>query len=373
MLKMHLTRLIAAVLSITVIALGNDPAQQASADNAAGYTHVPVNVSFVPNVGTGGLAGGNTVSNFSLNVIGGSIGTLHGVEFGSIVNIERKDVIGAQWAGIVNIVGNNTSGVQFAGISNITGHKTNGVQYAGITNITGHEANGVQYAGINNIAGNNSSVCQFAGVSNIIGNSNALQMAGVSNIARDINGAQICGVVNIAKKVNGVQIGVINIAEDINGVPIGLFNYVKSVGLHYQLYIDEIGMTNVAIRSGSKHVYSLLTLGVQINNDFAGSYGWGMGGRIPVNEKLFITTDLLAQVLYTKELWHESSRFVGRIRAGASWQIKPRFALIGGVSVNTYLSKVDEGDMLPKYIPNAEKDGKRWQRVWPGAYLGMEF
>ena len=54
------------------------------------YTHVPVNVSFVPNVGTGCFAGGKTESNVSLNIIGGAIGTLKGAEFGSIVNIDGK-------------------------------------------------------------------------------------------------------------------------------------------------------------------------------------------------------------------------------------------------------------------------------------------
>jgi hypothetical protein len=58
---------------------------------------------------------------------------------------------------------------------------------------------------------------------------------------------------------------------------------------------------------------------------------------------------------------------------GGGWQIKPRFALIGGVSINSYYSKEDEGKTLPGYLPDAKKDGKRWKRVWPGAYIGMEF
>jgi hypothetical protein len=358
MFTKYLTNAAAVTLTVAALVLSSETAKPESSSTDDEYTHVPVNVSFVPNVGTGGFAGGNTESNVSFNVIGGAIGTLKGAELGSIVNIERNDVIGAQMSGIVNVVGDNVTGAQIAGISNITGNVTRGLQVGGISNFTG----------------NNSSVCQIGGVANVAGSSNGLQVAGVANVADNINGAQISGVVNVARSVKGTQIGVINVADEINGVPIGLFSYVKSVGLRYQIFIDEIGLTNFAIRNGGEHVYTLLMFGAQINNEeFVGSYGWGIGGRIPVTERFSATTDLLAQALHTKELWDEKTRFISRFRVGGSWQIKPHFALIGGVSINTYLSKEDEGKTLPGYLPDAKKDGKRWKRVWPGAYIGMEF
>lgn len=58
MLKKHLYKLIAALLTLSVLAMANEPAQDQASTENAGYTHVPVNISFVPNVGTGGLAGG---------------------------------------------------------------------------------------------------------------------------------------------------------------------------------------------------------------------------------------------------------------------------------------------------------------------------
>jgi hypothetical protein len=358
MVTKYLYNAAAVTLTVAALTLSNETAQPQPSSAGDEYTHVPVNVSFVPNVGTGGFAGGNTESNVSFNIIGGAICTLKGAELGSIVNIERKDVIGAQMSGIVNVVGDNVTGAQFAGISNITGNVTRGLQVGGISNFTG----------------NNSSVCQVGGVANVAGKSNGLQVAGVANVVDNINGAQVSGVVNVARKVNGAQIGVINIADEIDGVTIGLFSYVKSVGLRYQVFVDEIGLTNFAIRSGGKNVYTLLTLGVQINDEeFAGAYGWGIGGRIPVTDKFFATTDLLGQALHTRELWNENTRFIGRFRVGGGWQIKPRFALIGGVSINSYYSKEDEGKTLPGYLPDAKKDGKRWKRVWPGAYIGMEF
>ncbi len=357
MLQKHLYKLITAVLALSVFAMASEQAQQPTSENAA-YTHVPVNISFVPNVGTGGLAGGKTECNVSFNIIGGSLGTLKGAEFGSILNIETKDVYGAQMAGIVNVVGNNTRGVQFAGITNVSARTTHGFQFAGI----------------NNYAGTNSSVCQFGGIANVSGNNEGAQVAGIANVSRDVYGIQISGIANVAKKVNGVQIGLINIAEDIDGVPIGLFSYVKSVGLHYQVFVDEIGMTSFAIRNGGEHVYSLLSVGVQGNDvGFAGVFGLGIGGRVPFKEKFFATTDIIAQLLYTEDIGHEDTRFISRFRVGGGWQIKPRLALIGGFSVNTYLSREDAGKTLPKYLPAAEKNNTRWKRVWPGAYVGMEF
>ncbi len=422
-LKKLLTTLIIA-LSASSLVFSNEQIQskQMSEEEKA-YSHVPVSFSFVPNIGSNGFEGNKKESNVSFNVIGGSLGTLKGVELGGIMNMEQENMYGAQMAGIVNTVNNDVKGVQYAGVvnvvkNNVTGlqhsgvaniannnvngvqdagivniarNSLNGVQYAGISNIAGKKTNGLQMAGISNNAGQNSNVCQLAGITNIgfnligaqfggitnvaNGNMQGIQAAGINNFVNgDINGIQMSGIINIAKNVKGLQIGLINIADDSEGLSLGLFNYIKSVGLHYQFFVDEIGLTNFAVRSGGKKIYTLLTLGIQINNEeFAGSYGWGVGYRFKINDNFHINSDILTQALFTRDLWREDSRFIGKLRVGGNWQISKNFALLGGVSLNTYLSKVDEGKTLPSFLPNAKKDGERWHRVWPGVYMGMEF
>ncbi len=360
MLQSKLTKIISAVVCTTVVVFGTESSQQkASIANADAYRHIPVNVSFVPNVGTGGFAGNKAESNLSLNVIGGAIGSLKGAEFGGVVNIEKDNMSGAQFSGVVNVVGNDVTGVQFAGVTNVGTQSTKGLQIGGVNNITG----------------SNSSVCQLSGVSNVAGNSNGVQISGVSNVALDYKGVQISGVANVAKKVTGVQIGLINIADDIDGVPIGLFSYVRSVGLHYQVYVNEVGHVTTAIRNGGEYCYSLLMFGVQPYDQKAlGTFGFGIGGRLPIKEKYFLTSDITTEMLFTRDVLDEDLRFITRFRVGGGWQIQPRLALIGGFSLNTYHSKEDAGEMFPEFIPEGEKkkDGL-WRRTWPGAYVGLEF
>ncbi len=335
----------------------------------------PVSVSFVPNIGTGGLEGKNNETNLSLNIIGGTNGSLKGAEIGGIVNIETRNVMGFQYSGVVNSVGGDVMGWQESGICNVTVGEVYGYQNSGVLN-TAKKINGFQESGVVNIATKGVNGLQAAGITNIThGTVNGVQIAGIHNKGADLNGVQIGGVVNVAKNVKGVQLGLVNISDNIDGVSLGLFNYVKSVGLHYQIYADEIGATSIALRNGGEYLYTLLTVGVKPhdNDNIACFIGWGIGGRLPIKEKYFVNMDAIAQALYSDQYENDETDFLGKVRLGGGWQFNPHIALIGGFSMNVFMSKDNKGDLLPGYVAGAKRHLHRWTRVWPGAYLGLEF
>jgi hypothetical protein len=170
----------------------------------------------------------------------------------------------------------------------------------------------------------------------------------------------------------------INIADEVNGAPIGLFSYVKSVGLHYQFFIDETGFGNSALRCGGKNVYTLLNASVQGKSDmgkdnFTWSLGYGLGVRYDISNRFYVNADVMAQLLQHQNTWEEDLNVITRYRAGGGFRVNEHFALIGGLTANTLLSRVESGSgIVPGWLSEGEKKGDTWHRFWPGVYLGVE-
>jgi len=364
----------AVTLALVSLSFGTDQNDQTPLPQEK-LIKTPVKFSFAPNVGTGGLVGENNETNLSLNLIGGTNGTINGVEVGGVVNIVTRNVAGFQYSGVVNTVGGDVMGWQDAGVCNVVNGDLYGYQNSGVFNSAG-KVYGHQESGVVNVAYQEVNGLQAAGITNVTpGTVNGMQVSGFVNTGGDVNGAQISGVVNIAKNVKGVQLGLVNISDNIQGVPLGLVNYIRSVGFHYQAYVDEIGATSFALRNGGEYLYTLLTLGFKYydDNNIACAFGWGIGGRVPINEKWSANIDAIAQALSSEQYTNDETDFLGKVRIGGGWQINSHVALIGGLSMNVFMSEDNKGDLLPGYIADAQRHLHRWTRVWPGAYVGLEF
>jgi hypothetical protein len=359
------------------------------------YTYRPVSVSFVPGFSTNGLDSKTVKSGLSLNIIGGSIGQVHGVELGGVFNTDEDDVYGYQGAGVFNIVGgvfggvqqagvfniasDNVIGYQGAGVFNIDGHGFAGVQQAGVFNIVGgvfsgaqmagvinivdDEFRGAQMAGVANVAGNGSvgpqvagvvNVCdhgffgvQLAGVASIAGEQMyGLQLSGVVNAADEFTGAQV-GLVNIAGKGNGLQLGLVNIADEID-IPIGLVSIVKNGMFHANVWATEYAPVNVGVKFGSKIIYNVFSVGYGPRGGEDRLYaGIGIGGHIPL-DRFFIDIDVLNQGVYREGRWFEEggSDLLSSLRLSGGWQLADFLALTAGPTLNlsvTNMADTDEG------------------------------
>ena len=247
---------------------------------------IPVQVSFLPGMGSQQLTKGLNVNCFSLNILAGYSKGVSGFEIGSLANITGSNVKGGQVAGIANIVNGQVNGLQLAGVFNYTFNQVRGVQISGVGNISNNSVKGLQLAGVSNnnkgivtgaqVSGvlNTNSLnidgLQLAGVASIqMGEITGCQLSGIYGIASDVRGVQLSGIMshathdvsgvqissflNKAGKLNGLQLGIVNIADSIeNGVQVGLFNIVKN-GYHaFEFTKDETYYCNFMCKTGGK-------------------------------------------------------------------------------------------------------------------------
>lgn len=370
------------------------------------FADKPYQVSLAPSLGTHGRMGGQVVNKFSLNVLGGYTAGVDGVEIAGGFNIVKKDVDNVQVAGVLNITGGKVHGVQVAGLHNNVLDSVTGVQVAGVSNmangplrgvqITGalqhvhNSVNGVQVAGVASSAGGKVEGLQLSGGFNTAGDSlHGAQISGLFNSAREIHGAQITGGANITKGtvkgaqisalfnkahvVEGVQIGLINIADSTTGYSIGLINIVKHGYHKLSMFSTDVLPVNVAWKSGSRQLYSILTGGMNFDREPSLLLGYGMGREMPLHPKLSLTMELLVSTLHMGRENENSQLY----RFGTSLMYKPvkGLAIFGG-PVFTLHFRDEAGEGKPYIGPRPGADYPGFNlgnngRGWLGWQLGL--
>ena len=300
-------------------------AMSAAQDNSEQYIERTVSIAFVPGLSSNGIDAGKVSSRFSLNIIGGNLGRLDGAELGSVFNVEKGDARFFQAGGVLNVVGGDFTGVQLAGVLNTSGGLTRGAQ-----------------------------------------------LAGVVNVARQLEGAQV-GVVNVAGSGRGAQVGVVNVAEDID-VPIGLVNVIKNGQFHVNVYATEFSFANIGIKTGSKVVHTILTLGWQPGSDTQLVSGLGIGGHIPL-DPFFVDIDAVQHFLVRGfGNWEKNSdRQLTTLRLIGGWQLADGLALTAGPTLNIWTSPWEDGSAVPFYnLPIYHREGNSNVRIWPGFAVGLQ-
>jgi hypothetical protein len=365
---MSRVRLFAAIL---VLFAGS---VSASEDEPGRYSYRPVSVAFVPGLSTNGLDSRMVSSSFSLSIIGGYIGRVHGAELGSVFNIDEDEVIGYQAAGVLNVVGGGFSGLQQAGIVNVVGGWFSGAQTAGVVNVAGGSVAGAQLAGAVNVVDGGFRGAQLAGVVNVAGGrSSGAQLAGVVNAADVVSGAQI-GLVNIAGESHGLQLGLVNIADEAD-VPIGLVSVVENGMFHLNAWSNEFAPVNVGIKTGSNTIYNVFMLGFRPSGESARVFGGiGLGGHIPLN-RFFVDIDLLSHGVYTGPDWNPEggSDLLSSLRLTGGWQAIDGLAITAGPTLNVWVSNREDGSAVPFYdAPLFQWHGSENVRIWPGFTVGLQ-
>ena len=374
---------------------------------------IPIQVSFLPGMGSQQLTKGLNVNSFSLNILAGYSKGISGFEIGSLANIIGGDVKGGQVAGIANIVNGQINGLQLAGVFNYTFNHVSGVQISGVGNISNNNVEGLQLAGVSN---NNKGTINGAQISGVL-NTNlrkmtGLQLAGVANIqidkiigcqlsgvygiasdvkgvqfsgimshtTHDVSGVQISSLLNKARKLNGLQIGIVNIADSIeNGVQVGLFNIVKNGYRAFEFTKDETYYCNFMYKTGGKRLYSILDAGIMKDNV---GVGYGMGYIQPIYKRLSINMDAIYSALLAT---NTSDTYQGKImdfRLGINYRIQKHLTLTGGLSFNQYdpdkenersgsAGKISFTGNSSNPISQAFQNNKK--AMWLGWFFGVRF
>jgi len=322
--------------------------QGALIGNIVNENSLGVQVSSVFNVAGSDLTGGQYASTF--NAVDGQ---LDGIQVAGAVNVVGQDLYVGHFAGAVNVVGGNVWGAQIAGAANVTGGNVHGTQVAGAANIAGGLVSGLQVAGATNVG------AEVDGT----------QIAAV-NVAGELDGAQI-GVINIGSKVDGAMIGLINIAGELHGPPIGLLNFIGNGQFHLDFWSDDVTPFNGGLRFGSEHFYTLLGAGASLDDTELWHLMAGLGGHIPVGP-VFFDIDLSAGQVQRGAI-AERTNTLTRLRLAFGWQIFSHLAVIGGGSLNLWLS--DEPDRAQiKIGPDVPADAiGTTLSIWPGFFGGVQF
>ncbi len=271
----------------------------------------PIQLSLLPTITTQGRMNGLLVHHVSLNLIGGYTGGVDGVELGGLFNLNRRDVRYVQVAGLFNITGGTVTGLQVAGLSNTLLGSIKGLQIGGLVNYVKKDVNAFQLAGIGNASGG------------------------------QMNGLQLGGIFNYARRLKGMQIGLINIADTSDGYSIGLINIVLKGYHKLSIFTNETVNGNVAFKTGSRHLYSILLGGMNISNGPASSrdekvytFGYGLGTEKKLSRWLTLNPELSSQYLYLGDWDHLN--LLNKLSLNLNIRIIKRISVFGGPSVNMY-------------------------------------
>lgn len=272
------------------------------------FAESPIQMSLIPGLSTKGMFSSQTISKFSLNLIGGYTAGIEGMEVAGIFNINKRDVKSLQVAGIFNLVGGGAMGLQVAGIYNSVYKNVDGIQVGGIFNQVRGNVAGLQIGGIMNQVNNTADVqiagivnhaktsthFQLAGITNHASKSAGFQLAGISNIAGDSVNHQVSAIVNRAKKVNGFQFGLINIAEE-SDYSLGLLNFIKNGEISLSLSVDESSFTHLNFRSGGRKMYGILGVAYNLRDiDTPIGIQAGLGIHLLPDTKFSLDTEFVS-------------------------------------------------------------------------------
>jgi hypothetical protein len=296
-------------------------------------------------------------------------------------NIVRGDGRGAQFSSGANLVTGRMHGLQAAGV-NAVGSEMRGLQAAGGVNLA-RTGRGAQLAGGVNVA-ESFTGAQIAPI-NIAGRSDGLQL-GVVNYDEDARSFRL-GVVNIGRRTQGFALGVVNIASRDDGESFALLNLIGN-GIHdVSLFSTDLLLSNLGLKLGGRHLYTLIALGYQPGDDLApgpehfvrGDRRWamglGVGWRFPLELGRLTYVELEAsnfELRSTLDNW-DTAPEIASLRVQAGIRLMQRMTLLVGAGANVAWGingrDADLGLGLPESV---SRSGGTTVRVYPGFLVGLQ-
>lgn len=371
------------------------PRIKASLHNISDTLFTRVQFTFVPYLSTNQLLSGNTINDFSFNLLGGYSQGINKAEFGAVINIDRGDVKYFQAAGLINLVGGNVKGGQFAGLLNVNRQTLSGVHVAGLMNMNFGKVKGVQVAGLINIAdtirgvqvGGLGNVCRYfkgvqvSGLINTCVKVDGVQATSLVNTAVSVNGWQCASLVNVAGYVKGRQVSFINIADSINGTPLGFFSYVAQGYHKLELSGDEVLYSQFAFRTGVLKFHNVLSLGV--NPYFYGAtfigVGYGFGSYTSLTKKWNFGGDVFSQSI-VKNANFRNAPLLTSFFIGFERKVTQQFSITFGPALRALLSYSIANEYLVireqlapyTFVNHSFNNGTNLQ-IWVGGKVAFRF
>ncbi|MFP2924275.1 LA_2272 family surface repeat-containing protein [Pyxidicoccus sp. 3LG] len=328
---------------------------------------VPFNLSLVPPLSTSTLWGGSGLNHVALGGLAVRSLQLRGLGAAGGVGWVDGTMEGLQVSGIANVAGGEMLGLQVAIGGNLAYGGGTGAQVSAVFNMAEGGLSGLQLSSMGNRAAADMRGFQAAAGINLSERLAGAQL-GLINISGDVAGAQV-GLINVATHVRGLQLGLINIADDVS-VPIGILSIVRKGRFAFEVSSDDVSPLSVSIKYGSRTVYVLATEGLRIRDGSVRTMTLvGLGVHFPLGEaeRYYLDVDVA-----TRLLGDEGEGSLNRLRAMVGLELKRRFAVFAGVSLNLYAPYAEEKEPDVSLLPQWKLGrGPGATRVWPGLLLGV--
>lgn len=344
--------------------------------------------------------GGYDVTGLSFSLFGDRVGRITGLQLSTLVNHTGGASSGLQLTGLGNLATDDFSGAQVAALANGTGGQARGLQLAGVFNGAQQGGKGVQMAGVSNLAGAAFIGWQVAGVLNVagtvtgaqVGPANVAQTAqgaqvGVVNAASEVTGAQV-GVINLASRGRGFSFGVINVAQEHDGEAFGLLTLVGD-GIHnVAVYSTETMLSNVAVKLGTRHLYTSWMIGYHPGEATGGDdgrysadsrrlgVGFGVGYRFDLGGRRLRFLELEANGITVGsklDAFADDAPLLTAARVVVGVQLAQHLTLIAGISENvTVATGGRDLDVSRGGLDKVMRNGNTTVRMFPGLLLGVQ-
>lgn len=327
----------------------------------------PIQLALITPLGTNGLESDKVTNNFSLNLLAGYSGGLHGCEIAGFANIIKGKVTGLQIAGFsntnlnavkgcqitgfANVCNSSATGLQLAGFSNVVKDSIKALQISGFANIANAMPVGGQISGFANVCNGDSKGLQITGFSNVNnGNSKSLQIAGFSNINNgDFTGLQISGFLNRVKKLNGAQIGFINLSDTVEkGIALGFLSIVKKGYRTIEISGNESYYGTVSFKTGTEQFYNIISLGSRLkNNAITWGWGYGLGTMFPVHNKIKMNFDIISYHI-NEDVWFTNRlNLLNKANLAVNYRLNNYVTVFGGLTWNVLVSDTEDEEGKP--------------------------
>ncbi|MFO0597146.1 MAG: caspase family protein [Myxococcaceae bacterium] len=346
------------------------------------YPTLPVDVAFVPPLSISGALGPPPRVHAGLGVLGLRVGAVDGAVVGSIgtwvdgkvtgfalggVFLKTGAVTGWGVGGVVHVATGDVTGWSLGSVTSIVAGDLTGVQ-TGLFALTSGRMQGVQL-GLVELAPGGFAGGQ-AGLANVAWNEGTGAQVGLLNVGGDVTGAQI-GLLNIARTVRGTQVGLLNIAGE-STAPVGLLNVITRGKFHAAVWANETNVANLALKLGSRHVYSFVELGLNPRRPTGAMHaalGLGLGVRVRGERFYGELEGVVDAVQPIGQTW-QSAVLSTNARVNVGFQLTDWLAVFAGPQLATMVA-VTEGPDLHAYTPWGFDASSR-VRLIPGFVVGAQ-
>jgi hypothetical protein len=302
-------------------------------------------------------------------------GPSRGLQIGAGANVALGEFRGAQLGDITNVALGPMRGVQISMV-NWTGSDLRGAQI-GVLNYNKGGFRGTQIGVIN--ASRSESTGPQVGVINTTGKLRGPTI-GVVNVGGEVDGLQL-GVVNVARKVRGLQLGVLNVGESVSGASVGVLSIIGDGYHDVALWGSDVLPTNMGIKLGSRHFYTVLGGGVGRSDKEGADALYGLHAGIGVHltpglieDRLFVDIDAITTQFATNDEWYEDSGTFSTARATVGYRMLRYLSLTAGLSWTVDVRKSDELIERPGlgWLEHKQTHGSWEIRQFPGFLLGLQ-